>query len=153
MSRQEGEGRGMDGEGRRSVYLSAYPSFLSSSGLCAVPSARICVPSCAVVQMRSRLVQAGCDVRRPLPSRARPTGGCESIVFFHTDTLAKSPHRHTPPVTRIRTHANTGTVSHIYARTHSRGPRLSCLFLFASSSSSGLLLLLPLLLLIAASRH
>lgn len=65
------------------------------------------------------LVQAaGQDVTSEGPRRAEhhPTDGdYESIVFFHTDTLAKSPHRHGRSQVFARTHTGAHT-----ARTHLR---------------------------------
>lgn len=69
------------------------------------------------------LVQAaGQDVTSEGPRRAehRPMdGGYESIVFFHTDTLAKSPHRHGRSHVFARTHTGAHT-----ARTHLRSAPL-----------------------------
>lgn len=126
--------------------LSAEADFLNPSGL----RARICVPSCAVVQMRSRLVRGtGCDVRRPPPSTVRRRLR-ESIVFFHTDTLAKSPHRHaghTYP--RARTHVHNDAPE---VRARER-VRVSSTTTTNKHNHLLFLRLLLLLLLLAASRH
>lgn len=135
-----------------------YPSFLAVFALClrVHESAYLRAP---VVQMRSRLVQPGCDVRRPLPSRVPSDGRRVNCLLSHWHT-GQIPASTRPPVTRIRTRTHAYTHRTHNART--RGPRLLhrlllhlllLLFLFASSSSSELLLLLPLLLLVAASRH
>lgn len=64
----------------------------------------------------------GQDVTSEGPRAEPPSDdGCESIVFFHTDTLAKSPHRHAGSRVFARTH--TRALSQRAARRAlSRGP-------------------------------
>lgn len=99
--------------------VSIYPSYLNSSALCAVRHTNLRTFVHRGPDEIATLVQAaGQDVTSEGPRRAehRPTdGGCESIVFFHTDTLAKSPHLHG----RSQVFARTYTGTHI-VHTHSR---------------------------------
>lgn len=117
---------------------------------------RICVPSFALVQMRSRLSYRprGRMWRQKAPAEHRPTdGGCESIVFFHTDTLAKSPHRHGRLQVFARTLTRAHTAHTLEVRASFSSSTSSTTSSLSSSSSGLLLLLLLLLLLVAASRH
>jgi len=88
--------------------VSIYSSYLNSSALCAVRTHESAYLRSPMVQMRSRLSYRprGRMWRQKAP--AEPTdGGCESIVFFHTDTLAKSPHLHGRSQVFARTYTGT----------------------------------------------
>lgn len=103
-------------EGKRGI--SVYPSFLAGFAPClrVHESAYLRAP---VVQMRSRLVQPGCDVRRPLPSRVPSDGRRVNCLLSHWHT-GQIPASTRPPVTRIHTRTHAYTHTPHAQRTHSR---------------------------------